>query len=80
LNRHAAPLRPAGPSGRARSPRPGFGPFLQADLHIPPLQTQRRIQFHEPLKTLGEFTVPVKLHKDVTAHLKVVIEKEVVAE
>ena len=34
----------------------------------------------EPLKTLGEFTVPVKLHKDVTAHLKVVIEKEAVAE
>jgi large subunit ribosomal protein L9 len=31
---------------------------------------------HEPLKTLGEFTVPVKLHKEVTAHLKVVIEKE----
>jgi ribosomal protein L9 len=24
--------------------------------------------------------VPVKLHKDVTAHLKVVIEKEAVAE
>jgi ribosomal protein L9 len=29
---------------------------------------------------LGEFTVPVKLHKDVTVHLKVVIEKEAVAE
>jgi len=41
---------------------------------------RRKIQVHEPLKTLGEFTVPVKLHKDVTAHLKVVIEKEVVAE
>jgi large subunit ribosomal protein L9 len=41
---------------------------------------RRQIQLHEPLKTLGEFTVPVKLHKDVTAHLKVVIEKEVVAE
>jgi large subunit ribosomal protein L9 len=37
---------------------------------------RRKIQIHEPLKTLGEFTVPVKLHKDVTAHLKVVIEKE----
>jgi large subunit ribosomal protein L9 len=37
---------------------------------------RRKIQLHEPLKTLGEFTVPVKLHKDVTAHLKVVIEKE----
>ena len=37
---------------------------------------RRKIQLHEPLKTLGEFTVPIKLHKDVTTHLKVVIEKE----
>ena len=41
---------------------------------------RRKIQLHEPLKTVGEFSVPVKLHKDVTAHLKVVIEKEAVAE
>jgi large subunit ribosomal protein L9 len=39
---------------------------------------RRKIQLHEPLKSLGEFAVPVKLHKDVTAHLKVVIEKEAV--
>ena len=37
---------------------------------------RRKIQLHEPLKSVGEFDVPVKLHKDVTAHLKVVIEKE----
>ena len=37
---------------------------------------RRKIQLHEPLRTLGEFTVPIKLHKDVTTHLKVVIEKE----
>ena len=37
---------------------------------------RRKIQLHEPLKSIGEFTLPVKLHKDVTAHLKVVIEKE----
>jgi large subunit ribosomal protein L9 len=37
---------------------------------------RRKIQLHDPLKTVGEFTVPIKLHKDVTAHLKVVIEKE----
>ena len=37
---------------------------------------RRKIQLHEPLKTLGEFSVPIKLHKDVTVHLKVVIEKE----
>ena len=41
---------------------------------------RRQIQLHDTLKSLGEFTVPVKLHKDVTAHLKVVIEKEAVAE
>jgi len=39
---------------------------------------RRKIQLHEPLKTLGEFTLPLKLHKDVTAHFKVVIEKEAV--
>ena len=37
---------------------------------------KRKIQIHEPLKTIGEFTIPVKLHKDVTAHLKVLIGKE----
>jgi len=37
---------------------------------------RRKIQLHEPLKSIGEFTVPVKLHKDVTTHLKVVITKE----
>jgi large subunit ribosomal protein L9 len=37
---------------------------------------RRKIQLHEPLKTVGEFTVPIKLHKDVTTHLKVLIEKE----
>jgi large subunit ribosomal protein L9 len=41
---------------------------------------RRKIQLHEALKTVGEFTIPVKLHKDVTAHLKVVIEKEAATE
>lgn len=41
---------------------------------------RRKIQLHEPLKTIGEFTVPVKLHKDVSTHLKVIIAKEVVEE
>jgi large subunit ribosomal protein L9 len=41
---------------------------------------RKQIQLHEPLKSLGEFTVSVKLHKDVTAHLKVVIEKEAVVQ
>jgi len=41
---------------------------------------RRKIQLREPLKTIGEFMVPIKLHKDVTAHLKVVIEKEAAKE
>ena len=41
---------------------------------------RRKVQLHEPLKTIGEFTIPLKLHKDVTTHLKVVIEKEAAAE
>ena len=41
---------------------------------------RRKIQLHEPLKTVGEFTIPVRLHKDVTTHLKVVVEKEAATE
>ena len=37
---------------------------------------RRKIQLHEPLKTVGEFIVPIRLHKDVTTHLKVVVDKE----
>jgi large subunit ribosomal protein L9 len=32
---------------------------------------RRRIQLADPLKTLGEHEIPVKLHRDVTAQLKV---------
>jgi large subunit ribosomal protein L9 len=41
---------------------------------------RRKIHLDEPLKHVGEFNVPVKLHKDVTAQVKVVINKEAVAE
>ena len=37
---------------------------------------RRKIHLEEPLKTLGEFHVPVKLHKDVTAHVKVTIRPD----
>ncbi len=37
---------------------------------------KRKIQLHEPLKIVGEFTVAIKLHKDVTTHLKVIVDKE----
>jgi large subunit ribosomal protein L9 len=39
---------------------------------------RRKIQLHEPLKSVGEFIIPVKLHKDVTTHLKVLVDKEAV--
>lgn len=34
---------------------------------------RRKIQLADPLKSLGEHTVPVKLYRDVTANLKVTI-------
>ena len=34
---------------------------------------RRKISLEEPLKTLGEFHVPIKLHREVTTHLKVTI-------
>jgi len=34
---------------------------------------RRKIQLPDPLKTLGEHTVPVKLHRQVTAQLKVIV-------
>ncbi|MGD0729890.1 MAG: 50S ribosomal protein L9 [Terracidiphilus sp.] len=32
---------------------------------------RRKIQLSEPLKSLGEFSVAIKLHREVTAHVKV---------
>jgi large subunit ribosomal protein L9 len=37
---------------------------------------RRKIQLDEPIKQLGEFKVPVKLHKDVTAEVTVTVVKE----
>ena len=37
---------------------------------------RRKIQLHEPIKKLGEYTVPVKLHRDVTVSLKVRVVAE----
>jgi large subunit ribosomal protein L9 len=36
---------------------------------------KRKIHLDEPIKQLGEFTVPVKLHREVTAHVKVLVVK-----
>jgi large subunit ribosomal protein L9 len=41
---------------------------------------RRKVHLEEPLKSLGEFLVPVRLHRDVTAHVKVTVSKEADAE
>jgi large subunit ribosomal protein L9 len=38
---------------------------------------KRQVQLADPLKTLGEFPVTVKVFRDVTAEIKVHVEKEV---
>jgi large subunit ribosomal protein L9 len=37
---------------------------------------RRKIQLAEPIKQLGEYTVPVRLHKDVTVDISVLVAKE----
>ena len=37
---------------------------------------RRKLQLHDPIKKLGEFNVPVKLHRDVIASLKVKVVAE----
>ena len=41
---------------------------------------RRKIALEEPLKQLGEFHVPVKLHREVTAHVKVTIKSDATEE
>jgi large subunit ribosomal protein L9 len=37
---------------------------------------RRKIHLEEPLKTIGEFHVPIKLHREVSAHLQVTIKSD----
>jgi large subunit ribosomal protein L9 len=37
---------------------------------------RRKIQLDEPIKQLGEFKVPVRLHKDVTVEVTVLVVKD----
>jgi len=37
---------------------------------------RRKVHLDDPLKSLGEFHVPVKLHREVTAHVKVTVNRE----
>ncbi|MGH9563315.1 MAG: 50S ribosomal L9 C-terminal domain-containing protein, partial [Terracidiphilus sp.] len=37
---------------------------------------KRKVVLPEPIKTVGEFEVPLKLHREVGANVKVVVKKE----
>jgi large subunit ribosomal protein L9 len=37
---------------------------------------KRKIQLEEPIKTVGEYQVPIRLHREVTVPIKVVVEAE----
>ncbi|MGA9245740.1 MAG: 50S ribosomal protein L9 [Silvibacterium sp.] len=37
---------------------------------------RRKVHLEEPLKQLGEFHIPVKLHRDVTAHVAVTVRPD----
>jgi large subunit ribosomal protein L9 len=37
---------------------------------------RRKISLEEPLKSLGEYHVPIKLHREVTSHIKVTVKAE----
>ena len=58
-----------------------FGSVTSADIAAD-LETKgfdidrRKIQLSEPLKSLGEYTVAVKLHREVTATVKLSVKKE----
>ncbi|HEV2992517.1 MAG TPA: 50S ribosomal protein L9, partial [Candidatus Angelobacter sp.] len=41
---------------------------------------RRKIQLSEPLKSLGDFEVSIKLHRDVATRIKVTVAKEEVPE
>ena len=37
---------------------------------------KRKIQLEEPIKTVGEYLVPIRLHREVTVPIKVTVEPE----
>ena len=62
-----------------------FGSVTSADIAAE-LETKgfeidrRKISLSEPLKSVGEYTVAVKLHREVTAHIKVQVAAEATEE
>ena len=41
---------------------------------------KRKIQLEDPIKSIGEFSVPIRLHREVTVPIKVIVEAEPEAE
>ena len=37
---------------------------------------KRKIQLEEPIKSIGEFQVPIRLHREVTVPIKLIVEAE----
>jgi len=37
---------------------------------------KRKIQLEEPIKTIGDYEVPIRLHREVTVPIKVIVEAE----
>lgn len=37
---------------------------------------KRKIQLEEPIKAIGEYQVPIRLHREVTVPIKVIVEAE----
>jgi large subunit ribosomal protein L9 len=58
-----------------------FGSVTPADI-VEALAAQgftldkRKVQLEEPIKLVGEYSVPVKLHHDVSATVKVIVTRE----
>ena len=54
---------------------------IAGDLETKGIEVDRRkIQLDEPLKSLGDFSVAIKLHREVTAHIKVKVLGEATTE
>jgi len=58
-----------------------FGSVTSADLaeelaKLGHTVDKRKIQLAEPIRTLGEYQVPVRLYSEVTAEFKVVVKRE----
>ncbi len=67
--------RPAGAEGKL------FGAVTSADIEEALKEMgievdRKRIELPEPIKVTGAYTVPIKLHPEVTATLKLWVEKE----